>query len=230
VTRWRRIGDATVAFFLRGGALAVRLMKWTVRHWTPIVAVAGLAVAAAALGVAMYSVHLQRQEVRRQQEETRRQQEEARRQAEVAARRAVLSIRLGSPRRADDGIDWQRLMLHNDGDKAADSIDWHILIPKAERIEGSIGQPGDDVTVDGIVYAHHWQRHIISLRPKAEPFHLFSMRAKPEAVSRRMTILWYIRSDDGTFPGLNNDGTVKYGKIELPVTQSPPSAPAASRP
>jgi len=100
-------------------------------------------------------------------------------------------------------------MAHNDGDRTTDSFDWHVLFPKdAPILEGRSGQPGDDVTIDGVVYTHRWLRHPFPLR-KGDPFHIMSIRAK-------VPILWYIRSDDGTFPGLNKDGTVRYGRIELP--------------
>jgi hypothetical protein len=131
---------------------------------------------------------------------------------------AVLSVRLGSPMRGDDGTEWQRLMVHNDGDKTADSFEWYVLIPKSAPIEGAIGQPGDDVTVDGVVYSRRWRRHIVPLHAKGDPHHLVSIRVKRDAAdtATKVPVLWYIRSDDRTFPGLNKDGTVKYGRIELP--------------
>src|SRR5262249_32096229 len=130
---------------------------------------------------------------------------------------AVLSLRLGSPVRGDDGINWHQVMAQNDGDKTPDSFVWHALIPKGAPIEGAHGQPAEDVTVDGVVYSNYWLRHPLPL-PKGEPFSLFALRVKPNTPNapRSVLIRWYIRSDDGTFPGLNKDGTLKYGRIEIP--------------
>jgi hypothetical protein len=175
--------------------------KWSVRrwNWTFVVALASLL-------ATLYGVSLTHREAN---------QREA-----VQARRAGLSIRLGSPVRGEDGIEWQRFMLHNDGNRTSDSIDWHLLIPKDGSVEGSIGQPADDVTIDGIVYAHRWRRHIVSLRPKGEPFPIVALRVKPELAGtpNNVLVLWYIESDDGTFPGRYTDGTVEYGRIEIPST------------
>jgi hypothetical protein len=180
----------------------VWLARWSIRrwNWTFLVALASLV-------ATLYGVSLTHREAK---------QREA-----VQARRAVLSIQLGSPVRGEDGIDWQRLVLHNDGERTLDSIDWHLLIPKDAPIEGSIGQPSDDVTIDGIVYAHRWRRHIVSLRPRGEPFPILALRVKPGLADtpNNVSILWYIESDDGTFPGRQKDGTVEYGRIEIPATK-----------
>jgi hypothetical protein len=136
-------------------------------------------------------------------------------QEEVQSRRPSFSIR-HDLFRDEGGTEYVRFNVYNNGDKAATGFEMHVLLPTDAPVE-----PPKNVTavkVGGVSYYDMTEMYVYSLHPGRTPYQFRGVKLKRDEATRPFHVLWYITSaEDGTFPGKQRDGSVKYGRIEVDV-------------
>jgi hypothetical protein len=192
-----RLRERIKPYSAAGWRLVVKLVKWP-RSW----GASGwnLALTVVLLGLVVYELFgLTRPQVIREEQ--------------VQARRPRLSVR--HEVRNELGTVWIRFKVHNDGNKDARGFRAHALVPFDAPIEPPTKRV--EITVRSIRYYDVTDLFPYPFFPNSDPFDFGGVKIRKEE-ARPFHVLWYITSaEDGTFPGQQPDGSVKYERIEVKV-------------